>query len=62
MGTANTPEIEDETEGYENGDECPECGEVIEIRKTTGEYIGGDNDHKFHTRYAQCTDCSWNTL
>jgi hypothetical protein len=52
------------TKGYHSGDDCPakkpdgsKCKGIIEIRET---------EHSNHPnvqviKYAQCTQCSWNT-
>lgn len=45
---------EDSKGGYRNGDKCPSCGGLVTIRQTAkpGRSI----------EYAQCAQCSWNTL
>ena len=45
---------DDWTDGYSSGDECPDCDGLIEIRGTLkpGREV----------EYAQCGNCSWNTL
>jgi hypothetical protein len=51
--------MKDKTKGYKNGDKCPKCGGLIQIRTTTmierGKEIPSSN-------YAQCTKCSWNSM
>lgn len=50
----------DETNGYSNGDDCPEpgCDGIIEIRDT----VDSDREGVDRVTYAQCTRCSFNTL
>ena len=49
----------DETQGYENGDECPECGDgIVTIRNA--EHI--EEGETTYFEYAQCSRCSWNTF
>jgi hypothetical protein len=61
---------DDYTEGYQNGDDCPQCGGLIEIRN--GSFIpepgtvttdDGDEDPiEINIEYAQCSSCPWSTF
>jgi formate dehydrogenase maturation protein FdhE len=50
--------VDDKTKGLTNGDKCPRCGGLIQIRTGTtterGKEVPG-------FRYAQCSKCSWNS-
>jgi hypothetical protein len=49
----------DQTQGYSNGDECPQgCGGIVTIRETQP----SDKYEVDVIEYAQCSRCSWNTL
>ena len=51
--------MEDHTEGYRNGEKCPECEDgIVTIR--TGEQVEDGETTQFN--YAQCSKCSWNTF
>lgn len=50
-------DLEDLTDGYDQGDPCPiGCGGIITHRKTQE---GDDLDQYL---YSQCSRCPWNTL
>ncbi len=51
--------MKDETKGYNNGDKCPKCGGLIQIRTTTT-MDGGKEVPRGN--YAQCSKCSWNSM
>jgi hypothetical protein len=54
-------EPNDETDGYESGDQCPKCGGLIEIRRIHSPEKNALGLYDIVAEYAQCGKCNWNS-